>query len=154
MSLWRGRLTDGGRRGEAARWRIMCDKSQRRDRASERAKAKRRGSFCLSNFQWAKRASEQRRERISSALYASDTVYLGTCSRRSSSLCPSPLFCSPWVTHWQSRGMPLGRISKGAAAGGLEEAIVKPMSKGSAQFSPCEPTFCICSHFLGKGRIQ
>ena len=39
---------------------------------------------------------------------------------------------------------PLGRISKGAAAGGLEEAIVKPMSKGSAQFSPCEPTFCIC----------
>ena len=102
-------LTDGTGRRER---RIMCHKSQRRAEAN-RSKKERGGSFCLSNFQWAERA----RERI--YLICSVCIRYRVCVHARAGP-RSPLFCSPWVTHWQSRGMPLGGISKGGVAGGIE----------------------------------
>ena len=57
----------------------MCDNSQRRE-----SESKRRGSFCLSNFQWAKRAGES--IYLICSVCIRYRVWLHTCSRRSSSL--------------------------------------------------------------------
>ena len=111
-------------------------------RRGERARAKGGDLFVcpISNGQ-----SGPARASISSALYASDTVY--GCIHAHAG---PPLSCILFALGYTlaSRGMPLGRICKGrVGGGGIEEAVVKPMAKGSVQFSPCcSSSMRFCSH--------